>query len=82
MRVARERPPPAAEPAHAADRFAREIVGILTRFVMRSQRLMGIPFGGHHQSCAFSKADESSMGSDSSRSYTAAATDQEDRSAI
>jgi len=35
----------AAEHAHAADRFAREIVGILTVAAVRSQRLMGRPFG-------------------------------------
>ena len=34
-----------AEHTHAADRFAREIVGFLTLFVVRSRRLMGIPFG-------------------------------------
>jgi hypothetical protein len=37
-----------AEQAHAADRFAREIEGILTVFVARSRRLMGRPFGGIH----------------------------------
>jgi len=35
----------AAEHAHAADRFAREIVGILTVAAVRSQRLMGRPLG-------------------------------------
>jgi len=35
----------AAEHAHSADRFAREIIGILTAFVMRSRRLMGRPLG-------------------------------------
>jgi hypothetical protein len=34
-----------AEHAHAADRFAREIEGFLTRFAVRSRRLMGNPFG-------------------------------------
>jgi hypothetical protein len=34
-----------AEHAHAADRCAREIVGILTVSVVRSRRLMGRPFG-------------------------------------
>jgi hypothetical protein len=34
-----------AEHAHAADRCAREIVGILTVSMVRSQRLMGRPFG-------------------------------------
>ena len=34
-----------AEHAHAADRFAREIVGFLTVSAVRSRRLMGIPFG-------------------------------------
>jgi len=36
----------AAEHAHAADRFAREIGGILTLLPARSRRLMGRPFGG------------------------------------
>jgi len=34
-----------AEPAHAADRFAREIIGILTVAAVRLRRLMGNPFG-------------------------------------
>ena len=34
-----------AEHAHAADRFAREIVRILTGFLLRSRRLMGKPLG-------------------------------------
>jgi hypothetical protein len=34
-----------AEHAHAADRFAREIVGFLTRFAVRSRRLIGRPLG-------------------------------------
>jgi len=34
------------QPAHAADRFAREIVRILIVSAVRSQRLMGRPFGG------------------------------------
>jgi hypothetical protein len=34
-----------AEHAHAADRFAREIDGILTVTAVRSRRLMGNPFG-------------------------------------
>jgi hypothetical protein len=37
-----------AEHAPAADRFAREIVGFLTVFVVRSRRLMGRPLGGSH----------------------------------
>ena len=36
----------AAEHAHAADRFAREILDILTVVAARSRRLMGRPFGG------------------------------------
>src|SRR5437764_3415444 len=34
-----------AEHAHAADRFAREIVRILKAFLARSRRLMGKPLG-------------------------------------
>jgi hypothetical protein len=34
-----------AEHAHAADRFAREIVGFLVAIAVRSRRLMGKPFG-------------------------------------
>jgi hypothetical protein len=34
-----------AEHAHAADRFAREIVGFLTVSAVRSRRLMGRPLG-------------------------------------
>ena len=34
-----------AEHAHAADRFAREIIRFLTVAVVRSRRLMGIPLG-------------------------------------
>jgi hypothetical protein len=34
-----------AEHAHAADRFAHEIIAILAVFVMRLRRLMGKPFG-------------------------------------
>ena len=38
-----------AEHAHAADRFAREIVGILAlSYAARSRRLMGRPFGGNY----------------------------------
>jgi hypothetical protein len=37
-----------AQPAVAADRFAREIVRILTASVVRSRRLMGRPLGGCH----------------------------------
>jgi len=37
----------AAEHAHAADRFAREIIRILVAVVMRSRRLMGRPLGGN-----------------------------------
>jgi hypothetical protein len=47
MRVAKANERPAAEPAHAADRFAREIVPFLTVFVVRSRRLMGNPLGRH-----------------------------------
>src|SRR5438552_10874123 len=36
----------AAEHAHAADRFAREIVGFSTACAVRLRRLMGRPFGG------------------------------------
>jgi hypothetical protein len=36
----------AAQPAVAADRFAREIVGFLAVFVMRLRRLNGNPLGG------------------------------------
>ena len=34
------------EHAHAADRFAHEIIGFLTLFAMRLRRLMGNPLGG------------------------------------
>ena len=34
-----------AEHAHAADRFARKIVGFLALCAVRSRRLMGKPFG-------------------------------------
>ncbi len=44
----------AAQPAHAADRFAREIIGILTVFAMRLRRLMGIPLGALINACAAS----------------------------
>ena len=37
-----------AEHAYAADRFAREIVRILTVSLARSRRLIGKPFGGSH----------------------------------
>jgi NAD(P)H-hydrate repair Nnr-like enzyme with NAD(P)H-hydrate dehydratase domain len=37
----------AAQPAHAADRFAREIVRILTVLAARLRRLMGKPLGGY-----------------------------------
>jgi len=38
-----------AQHAHAADRFAREIVGILAlSYAARSRRLMGRPFGGNY----------------------------------
>jgi len=36
-----------AEHAHAADRFARKIVGFLTVIVVRLRRLMGNPLGRH-----------------------------------
>jgi len=35
----------AAQPAHAADRCAREILAILALFVVRARRLMGNPLG-------------------------------------
>ena len=35
-----------AQPAHAADRFVREIAGILAGSTQRSRRLMGNSFGG------------------------------------
>jgi len=38
--------PAAAQPAHAADRFAREIIGILTVYAVRLRRLMGRPLDG------------------------------------
>jgi hypothetical protein len=50
MRVAARNDEPAAEPAHAADRCARAIVGILTVCAVRSRRLMGTPLGHRHQS--------------------------------
>jgi len=37
-----------AEHAHAADRFAREILAILAVFAVRLRRLMGNPLGGGH----------------------------------
>ena len=37
-----------AEHAHAADRFAREIVRFLTVVAVRSRRLMSRPFGRQH----------------------------------
>ena len=45
MRLADRNERPAAEHAHAADRFAHEIIGILTVSAMRSRRLMGNPLG-------------------------------------
>jgi hypothetical protein len=45
MRAADGNEKPAAEHAHAADRFAREIVGFLTVIAVRLRRLMGNPFG-------------------------------------
>jgi len=39
----------ATEHAHAADRFARKIVGFLAVFAVRLRRLMGIPLDGTHQ---------------------------------
>jgi hypothetical protein len=36
---------PAAQPAHAPDRFAREILAILAGIVVRLRRLMGRPLG-------------------------------------
>jgi len=44
-RIDRTRDGVAAEHAHAADRFAREIIDILTVSAVRSRRLMGRPFG-------------------------------------
>jgi len=38
-----------AQPAVAADRFAREILAILTAFAVRSRQLNGIPLDGTHQ---------------------------------
>ena len=46
MRAAGGNERPAAEHAPAADRFAREIVGILAVIVVRSRRLMGKPLDG------------------------------------
>ena len=46
-----------AQPAHAADRFAHEIVGFLTVSVMRSRRLMGNPLGGCHQAHGILQVD-------------------------
>jgi hypothetical protein len=43
----------AVQHAHATDRFAREIKGILTAFGARSRRLMGIPFGNFNLSPFF-----------------------------
>jgi hypothetical protein len=37
-----------AQHAHAADRFAREIIAILAVIVVRSRRLMGRPLGRYH----------------------------------
>ena len=45
MRAAQRNDEPAAEHAHAADRFAREIGGFLAVLVVRLRRLMGKPFG-------------------------------------
>jgi hypothetical protein len=45
MRAAPQRRKPAAQPAVPADRFAREIVRILTAFAVRSRQLMGNPLG-------------------------------------
>jgi len=41
-----------AEHAHAADRFAREIVRFLTVLVMRLRRLMGNPLAGNSSSAS------------------------------
>jgi hypothetical protein len=38
-----------AQPAHPADRFAREILAIVERGTMRSRRLMRTTLGGLHQ---------------------------------
>jgi len=46
----------AAEHAHAADRFAREIIGFLTFFAVRSRRLMGNPLGAGHRCCTYRKS--------------------------
>jgi len=45
-----------AEHAHAADRFAREIVRFLTVRMARSRRLMGRTLGAGHQCLCRSKA--------------------------
>jgi hypothetical protein len=42
-------PQTAAQPAVAADRFARKIVGILAACAVRSRQLNGNPLGGNHR---------------------------------
>ena len=44
----------AAEHAHAADRFAREILAILERDTTRSRRLMRNPFGAQPDTSSLS----------------------------
>ncbi len=46
----------AAQPAVAADRFAREISAILTVGVMRSRQLNGNPLGASFKRCAIPKS--------------------------
>ncbi len=47
----------AAQPAVAADRFAREIVGFLKAFPARSRQLNGKPLGGDHQPSSIRRAN-------------------------
>jgi len=44
-REEKAKPKGSAQPAHAADRFAREIIAILTLIAARLRRLMGNSFG-------------------------------------
>jgi len=55
-----------AQPAHAADRFAREIVGILTVFVARLRRLMGNSLGGSSSTSYLNSAPKACYAIDSS----------------
>jgi len=43
----------AAQPAHAADRCAREILAILALFVVRARRLMGNSLAGSSSAWCF-----------------------------